>query len=328
MSAVTNPAKTIAVWYESKQGSISKSGLDLHFNLWKLPNGSGYQRFLDIGIKVHKPAEVRQLCLYFPFDVAPECFEDIVGKFIADSSLVSAIFNENYTVSSEAGSKSHLVTGANEPFDIYETSVENRKRDIKFNGTVFRLNFEERGRPVYLRFRVSCAYVNSLSNIQRAPNSIVQSAFSQTEMIDFRVNEARDLNKDLLVEMRKQSSFRLAKVHFFFVCSYGEDIVRAHEQYAKCRNLENYRWASYVGNEKLKNQIYLAYQWTKSDRDDFGVLIRTKFERNNFRILTTYLLVLLLITVLFNVLSSYIYTFLSAFTNPLHSHACFTLHQA
>ncbi|MBX0292596.1 hypothetical protein K3G63_19285 [Hymenobacter sp. HSC-4F20] len=310
--------KTIAIWYESSQGGTGQSSLDLHLNLWKLPIGSGsrYERFLDIGIKLHDPAEVSQLCLYFPFEVPADCFVDIVGKFINDSSLVSAIFNENYTVSSKAGSKSHLVTGTKgEQFDIYETSGKNVQRAREFGGTVFRVSFEHNGLPLYLRFRVSGNYPASLSITQEPTNTILQSGFSQTEMTDFRVNEARDLNRDLLVEMRKQSSFQLAKVHFFFVCSYGEDIVGAHERYNKCRNLENYRWASYVGNEKLKDQIYLAYQWRKFNGEDFGVLLRTKFERNNWRVLGKYLLVLLVITVLFNVISSYIFSFLPSPTS-------------
>jgi len=317
MSATPNPAKTIAVWYESNQRGVQKSNIELHFNLWKLPNGNNYLRFLDIGIMIPDPAEVRQLCLYFPFEVPTDCFEDIVGKFINDSNLVSAIFNEHYTVASEPSSKSRLIKkGGQELFDIYETGPQNVQRQSVFGGTVFKLSFQQRGRPVYLRFRVSGKYPTSLSIIQKATNSIVQSAFSQTEMIDFRVNEARDLNQDLLEEIYRQSSFMLTKVHFFFVCSYGEDIVGAHEPYAKCRNLENYRWKNYVGNDKLNQQIYLAYQWTKEKRDDFGVLIRTKFERNNRRVLATYLGVLLLITVLFSVISSYTFAFIPSALKP------------
>jgi hypothetical protein len=322
MSTTLNPAKTIAVWYESNQGGVQKSTIELHFNLWKLPNGNNYLRFLDIGIMIPHPAEVRQLCIYFPFEVSTDCFEDIVGKFITDSNLVSAIFNENYTVASEPSSKSRLIKkGDQEICDIYETGPQNVQRQSLFGGTVFKLNFQQRGRPVYLRFRVSGGYPASLSITQKAANAFVQSAFSQTEMIDFRVNEARDLNQDLREEMLRQASFTLAKVHFFFVCSYGEDIVGAHEQYAKCRNLENYRWKSYVGNDKLNHHIYLAYQWTKEKRDDFGVLIRTKFERNNRRVLATYLGVLLLITVLFSVISSYAFEFIPSSLKP-HSQPC------
>lgn len=322
MSTTPNPAKTIAVWYESSQEGVQKSNLELHFNLWKLPSGNNYLRFLDIGVMIPDPAEVRQLCIYFPFDVPTACFEDIVGKFITDSNLVSAIFNENYTVALEPSSKSRLIKkGDKEVFDIYETGPQNLQRQSLFGGTVFKLSFQQRGRPVYLRFRVSGGYPTSLSIIQKATNAVVQSAFSQTEMIDFRVNEARDLNQDLREEMLRQSSFTLAKVHFFFVCSYGEDIVGAHEPYAKCRNLENYRWKNYVGNDKLNHQTYLAYQWTKEKRDDFGVLIRTKFERNNRRVLANYFGALLLITVLFSIISSYAFELIPSSLKP-HSQPC------
>jgi hypothetical protein len=322
-------AKTIAIWYESFGANIHDKKLELHLNLWKLPNGNKYERFLDIGLKVEDPADIKQLCLYFPFAVAATDFEDIVSRFIDKPGLVSAIFNENYKVTTNSQTKFSTIenTSGVKQFDIYQTDSSNVSHENKYDGTVFKLHFPKNSSPIYLRFRVKGPYLDSLSTIQKVPNSFVQSAFSQTEMIDFRVNEARDLNKSLLEEIGRQSSFVFEKYHFFFVCSYSEDILGAHKQYNSCRNLENYRWAAYVGNEKLKDQTYLAYHWKEMGKTDTNVLLKTKFERNNWSTILKYLLVLLLVTILFNLASSYLFDFLQQLSAP-HDHASLNFHQA
>lgn len=329
MSAITNKAKTIAIWYEYTVPVSQSKEIDLHLNLWKLPNGRGYERFLDIGLKIENPIDIKELCLYFPFNVAEADFEDIVDKFIGSSSLVSAIFNENYTVTSNAQTKFYSIedTAGTKLFDIYQTDKENVSRENKFEGTVFKLHFPKNGNPIYLRFRVKGPYMDSLSTTQKVPNAFIQSAFSQTEMIDFRVNEARDLNKALLEEMGRQSSFVFQKYHFFFVCSYSEDILGAHKQYNSCRNLENYRWGAYVGNAKLQDQTFLAYHWKEVNKTDTNVLLTTKFERNNWDTILMYLFVLLLLTLTFNIASSYLFDYIKHLSTP-PAHASLTLHQA
>jgi hypothetical protein len=304
--------KSIAIWYKpSEIEDAYLENVELHFNLWKLPNGSSdYLRFLDIGIKLDNTKAISELKLYFPFKLESQDFEDIIHRFITKPDLVSAIFNENYKTTSYATSKTYKITDSNDEFvfNVYQTSKEDISFEDKYSGTIVKIKCPESDKKTYFRFRIKGPYLDSLSTIQKPSNSFIQSAFSKTEMVDFRVNEARDLNQSLLEEINKERKLKIKKAHFFFICSYNEDVLGSHQPYSSCRNLENYRWIDYVGVENLRNQIFLAYQWKQDEnRNDLNILIKTKFEKSSWKTILLYLAVLLVLTVVFNLISNWIF---------------------
>ncbi|WPV00576.1 hypothetical protein SNE26_02200 [Mucilaginibacter sp. cycad4] len=313
--------KSIAVWYEPKNNSIeSLNDVELHFNLWKLPLGSSqYTRFMDIGIKLDNTTNISRLKIYFPFKIQKADFTDIVDKFISKPDLVSAIFNENYKTTSVGISKNHRITDSNNEFvfNIYETSDSDVEITEQFKGTVINISCQESQEQTYFRFRISGNYLLSLSDIQKPSNAVVQSAFSKIELIDFRVNEARDLDLDLLERIDREKALKIKKAHFFFICSSNEDVLGSHKPYVSCRNLENYRWIGYVDDDKLNpNQIFLAYHWTQGGKpgdakQDFSVLIKSKFESNNWRTIAVYILGLAVLAILFNIVSQQIINWIS-----------------
>jgi len=305
--------KSIAIWYKPK-GNLQKSlnEVELHFNLWKLPiSPSKYTRFIDVGIKLENTTNISQLKIYLPFKIAKGDFTDIVDKFITRPDLVSAIFNENYKTTSDGRSKTHKITDSNDNFifNIYQTSDADIAINHQFNGTTIIINCQESDEKTYFRFRINGDYLHSLSDIQKPSNAVVQSAFSKIELIDFRVNETRDLDLDLLECIKNEKALRIKKAHFFFICSSNEDVLGSHKPYVSCRNLENYRWLNYVGQEKLNpKQIFLAYHWTQGgnveeSKPDFGILIKSKFESNNWRTILVYILGLAVLAILFNIVS-------------------------
>ncbi len=308
--------KSIAVWYKPENKSVeSLNDIELHFNLWKLPSRvSNYSRFMDIGVKLENTINVSQLKIYFPFQIKKKDFTDIVDKFITKPDLVSAIFNENYKTTSESTSKTHRITDSNDNFvfNIYQTRDSDIEVNEQFGGTTVSINCQKSTEKTYFRFRITGDYLLTLSDIQKPPNAIIQSAFSKIELIDFRVNEARDLDLDLLEQMGKENTLKINKAHFFFICSSSEDVLGSHKPYISCRNLENYRWLGYVDDDKLNsNQIFLAYHWTqggKTDdaKQDFSVLIKSKFESNNWRTILVYILGLAFFAILFNIASQLI----------------------
>ncbi|MBL7888283.1 MAG: hypothetical protein JNL24_01960, partial [Bacteroidia bacterium] len=103
--------KSIAIWYTPKKDqTASIADVELHFNFWKIPNGAEkHRKFLDIGIKLEDTSKIDSLNIYFPNQITNTDFEDIVSKFIDKADLVSAIFNENYKVTSNATTKSYEI---------------------------------------------------------------------------------------------------------------------------------------------------------------------------------------------------------------------------
>lgn len=305
--------KSIAIWYkpiniDNENGILD---IELHFNLWKIPNGANEQRkFLDIGIKLRDTTNVEILKLYFPSIININEFTDIVDKFIDKPDLVSAIFNENYKVVSDSTSKFYEIKDiSNETvFDIYKTSATDIKSETKFGGTIFTFKVpRQEKKPIYFRFRITGDFITSLSYTSRPTNAILESAFSEIEMIDFRVNEIRDLNQDLLEKIKEEAIFKIKKMHFFFICSNEEEVIGNHQPYLSCRNLENYRWNDYVGLKKFENQIYLAYHWKNAEKDNVSILIKTKYEKNNVKTISKYAFFGLIIAVAIELLSNWLY---------------------
>jgi hypothetical protein len=305
--------KSIAIWCSPTKGQTSSlSDVELHFNFWKIPNGAKkHQKFLDIGIKLDDTSTVDSLNLYFPSQIAITDFEDIVSKFIDRADLVSAIFNENYKVTSDAIKKSYEITNTKNEFvfTVYKTS----ENDIdfqpnKYDGTIIKLRVLKQSKKNYYRFRLKGNFIDSLSTISRPTNSVLESAFSEVEMIDFRVNEIRDLNHDLIEEITKDVFFKIRKQHFFFICSNEEEVIGNHQPFISCRNLENYRWDKYVDlSDKNKANVYLAYHWKEDDKESVSTLIKTKHERNNWRTIGKYFVIAFFVAVLIELFSNWLY---------------------
>ncbi|MBO9154673.1 hypothetical protein ACFOTA_20835 [Chitinophaga sp. GCM10012297] len=302
--------KSIAIWSTPLPNTTkSVENLELHFNLWKIPNGeSGPSKFIDIGIKVESERNIDSLNLYFPKRIEKDDFEDIVSKFIDKPDLVSAIFNEDYDVVSNASTKFYEIRKAKETvFYIYRTSDTDLQFTNCYGGTIVSFKIPPRREKIYFRFRIKGEFVNSLSSVSRPTNAIFQSAFSIIEMIDFRVNEIRDLNLDLLEKIRSDGEVRISKLHFFFICSNKEEVVGNHLPYGNCRNLENYRWDNYVDLRENRGNVYLAYHWKETNKENVAVLIKTRYEKNNWSTIFKYLLIGAAIALLIELVSNYVY---------------------
>lgn len=306
--------KSIAIWYKPIYREIvADEKLDLHFNFWKIPNGTTRSHeFLDIGIKLSNTNNIEFLKIYVPIKIKKSDFEDIVDKFISKPDLLNAIFNENYKVTSDGTSKSSEIRDANNNFvfNIYKTSISDLDFEEKYNGTIISVNIPKELKTNYFRFRIKGVFINSLTTISKPTNSIFQSAFSEIEMIDFRVNEIRDLNHDLLEQIKEERLLKIQKQHFFFICSKDEELIGNHQPFLSCRNLENYKWDDYVGNKKINNQTYLAYHWKEKEVESVSTLIKTKYEKNNWKTIAKYAIFAFLFAVVVNLVSSWLYEIL------------------
>ncbi len=306
--------KSIAIWYTPEdKNSINLKDIELHFNFWKIPNGAkNSYKFLDIGIKLDNTENVKKLNIYFPTEIKSSDFEDIVSKFVFKADLLSAIFNENYQVISDATSKSFKIKDKDDAFvfDIYKTSENDLEFTNSYEGTIISIKILKQSSKSYYRFRIKGDFIESLSTLSKPTNAIFESAFSEIEMIDFRVNEIRDLNLDLLERIRDEVFFKIKKQHFFFICSNEEEVIGNHQPYLSCRNLENYRWGDYVALPNINNKIFLAYHWKENDKDSISTLIKTKYEKNNWLTIVKYLSIGFIIAVLIELFSNWFYDFL------------------
>ncbi len=270
---------TLGIWVENNkqkekwegkkhQEQVRNNNIDLtiHINLWKMQLHrqtkiekitsffkNDFDYFLDIGLKLPSIEKIKKLNVYFPFQITAEECIDLGGTFHEDTNLVNAIFNEDYRVISGSGLKILEVVrhDGSDKFNIYRLDTKN---DIKlyqqYNGTVLEISFNQitqsRNESYYFRFRIKLKKEQNFTRVYKPRNSFFESAFMNTEIIDFRINEIRNLDKSLLEKMGKDGLPHLSKIHFLLLRNAKDDYVFSHKPINSCRELEKEIWKEYL----------------------------------------------------------------------------------
>ena len=311
---------SLAIWYDPRKETAREANLELHLNMWKLPdNSSGqFSRFLDLGLMIDSAIDISKICLFLPSKLTIESIEDLGHLMVENHRLLSAIFNENYRITSEASSNCHPISNSKDLLQFYLYVTERTDYRILpnfFGGSIIEITMPKAKGKTYIRFRITDkSTLEQFSSIEKPPNSIFQSAFSKMETLDIRINEIRDLPTKLVEKIQNEGQFQLKKVHFFLMCSSREDYLFSHKPFIRCRKLENELWNTYTYDKyKGSKEAILAYHWKEKPSDDtghvesFAAMVKTKYEHNNVKTIFLYLLVLAVLSIFFNISSSFLY---------------------
>lgn len=302
-------ARSLAFWMENPQPSDGNdSKVELHFNYWSLFNGT--TNYLDIGVKFSNTKNFDSIKLYLPFEKNQITYKYDLGKKICkNTELVAAIFNAHPAkIVPDQGKEIYDFYFSDEQADeplkfftqISETSGTGNLEGAsltEFNqngedGCV--LTFPKKGlfdnisleAENYFRFRIILTpnAAQTISQIYKAKDSAITSHFEKTEMIDFRLNESRNLPEHIRGLVEKNPY--LYRVHFFLIREANSEYKMSHSQYSRCRILENDLWNNYLEDgdtsEKEPNQM-LIYHW-KSNKEEKGIdhfSAFAKFSRRN-----------------------------------------------
>lgn len=297
----------VAIWCEKATPPPSpgdgETSLEVHFNLWKLKcsDSDAFKHFLDIGIMIGTSVDASHVKVYLPFKLSGDSIEDLGQRFRQHNGLVSAVFNEDCQVTTHPPEKVLTVTPQNlEAFRIYflDKATDLTIRE-EFDGSTFAINLPPayRDRKLYFRLRISLGKADTFAHVYNPANSIVESAFSATELVDFRLSETRNLNQSLLEEMRRHNRTKFSKVHFFLMREAHYDYVFSNVPLAGSRQLETDLWKPYVPSDCQIDKV-IAYHWKQKEVGDFSAFAKYKFETNNWKTIAKFLLVLLLLSIL------------------------------
>lgn len=326
---------TIAIWFEKKdrEDRSQEPEVDLHFNFWKLrlklkkyeeffcapqyDNKYGY--FLDIGLKVRKIDLVSAILINVPFKINPGDIKDLGKRLHSNGLLINAIFNEDFELKIKAQSKILEVTNIEnkESFSIYALDekndleiIENRYKD---DGTIIKINTHDitpsnAKKEVYFRIRLETPLIKNFRYIYQPRNSFFQSAFSNTEVVDFRVNEKRNINPSLLEDIEKEGPFTISKIHFLLLRSARDSYVFSHKPVDSCRGLEKNLWGEYIGNGHKNVDNIIAYHWKEKGKGiiSFNSLVKMRFDKNNIFTIAIYILIIIALNVTANYLTAYL----------------------
>jgi len=267
--------------------------LECHFNLWML-NRSGHRRrrecdcFLDIGIMLSHADDSTHINIFIPGRIDKPNILDLGVLFRDRTELVSAVFNEDYAVLARAGEKTIEVqkTDTTRLFDIYMLDIDSDVSiESQFGGSTARIRIPEhlKDRKHYYRIRLTCAFVDLIGHTYTPPaSSILEGAFFQTELIDFRVNENRNLPVSLRETIRQHGNIHFTKTHLFLMREASDDYVFSHKP-PSGRQLEKDTWKTYVGLDRPFEHI-TAYHWKDTaPHSSFSMFVKFRSFQSNMR---------------------------------------------
>ena len=300
---------SLQIWYEGQE----KAELQLDIKVWRLKSIWQRNIYLDFGIKILNPHKVKRVFVYFPFGVNKANIMDL-GKELENTSLLNGIFNENYTI--QTHTKNIIVKDdmGNAFFSIYELDIE---KDItlerSFSGTVMSFEVKESPNPKYYRFRIKAENYGTLFEKYKPKNSFFDSAFIETEMIDFRINEKRNQHAGLMEMIEENQKFIIKDINFFVMSPIQDEIESDGVNLVYKRQLEmgNF-WRRYLECGYKRMSVYKCKTAIGRARiDDFNCFCKINYRKSNLWTIALYLVVLCFLSVSFNCLSNILWLFLS-----------------
>ena len=306
--------RSFALWYCNKKGSEQPDKeVTVHINLWDKQEDSHKKYCFDFGILVENLKGIESIYLYVPFVVKKENVKDL-GSVISNNQLVNAIFNEDFTTT-EGEPKRLIVNGANqkEKFVIYSLEIEsqvdfnNCKRSVPTPGTILEIkvgSIEPNNIYRYyfrVRIDVDCSQVY-LINDEIKGKSIFSNKFTNTEVIDFRLNDIRSCSEELREQFDKGKKFRIKVIHYLILRNANDEIIHYGKPITS-RMLENDLWKTYIEGKNhniiayhIKSKAEKVYNHeTKSFEidnyiNDFSDLTRFQYQKGNWTVLIKYII--------------------------------------
>lgn len=292
-----------AIWYKHKPSTRrERLKVKLHLNLWKLIVKEGakkgkYRHFLDIGLMIPDPSNIANINIYTPFTVAKEGVEDLGKCFRDNSELVAAIFNKPYSVKLPPINKILPIedSGNRTQFYIYMVDFKNDIKKIRraYGGSIIsiKVRSDEETKPIYYRIRITSDKLERLSAFSKPASQWLESNYTNTEMVDFRVNEKRNLDGSLKEEMHRDGEVDFRDVDLFIMREFACDYIYSHDERIRSRRLEEDLWGSYVGNDCECDNL-IAYHWKWKNEPSFNAFVKYKFTTSDKKTVTRFILFL------------------------------------
>lgn len=264
-----------------------KNITELHINYWSL-EAKQVCNYLDIGLRLELKSResLTSINFYFPFIVERDNYMGNLGNVVCSTNdLIELIFNEKLISSDEGiNYKDISFDGKDDEclrfykdLDIGDEEgnvrliidEENKSSRIKIPKSLINtIDHNPEGLKIfhYFRFRLKLTsqQVKVLSQNYDPQDRLVVSKFEKTEVIDFRLNELRDLPAPISSCLNK--NFVLKRIDFFLIRDIHDELKLSHDKYKRCRLLEKEVWNPYLefkGTSAVLPTQMLIYHFTK-----------------------------------------------------------------
>ncbi|MEO4186509.1 hypothetical protein ABH305_11675 [Acinetobacter pittii] len=248
---------------EKGEIKVPKNCVELHINYWSIESKEKFH-YLDIGVKLTLNNDnLESINFFFPFDLEIKDYMNNLGETICSrDELLELIFNEKLRSTTEGPNYKDVIFEGDQKdsLRIYkELDIVNGEDTVELisnNDGTTRIVFSKKliksfddglsNKHHYFRFRLRLnpENVKKLSQNYDPQDRLVLSRFEKTEIIDFRLNELRDLPGSVCNILN--NDYTLKQIHFFLIRDIHDELKLAHADYKRCRLLEKEVWKEYL----------------------------------------------------------------------------------
>lgn len=315
---------SIQIWYDGKENADVI--LDLDVNIWRIKTPKTCV-FMDFGLKIEKSSDIKRAYIYFPFVFDKDAIFDL-GKTFENAHTLQGIFNENYVTSTNSSNPKNILVKDdvtnNILFSIYKFNVnDDFKVENSYGGTIisFKVKDAKETKTRYYRFRISIKEYSPFIEHHRPKNTFFESAFIETELLDFRINEKRNQDPSLIEKITEKRRFKIDNINLFVMTSIKDDIISDGINLIYKRQLEmDHFWKEYLEIDYDKMSVYKCNNVKKNEQgsiDDFSCFAKINYRKSNVFTIIKYLLMLLLTTVIFSVCANIISDIIWHYIEPI-----------
>ena len=302
--------RSFALWYSlNNKDCAQNKEVKVHINLWGRGRGVNKEYCFDFGLLVEDITDIDNIYLYCPFLLDRNQIQDLGSTISHDNNLLNAIFNENLTTT--VGDPKRLIVNsdlAELNFIIYSLEINKQinldckiTSKIKRPGTILSIKFDDIGckdlKRHYFRIRINVPNKDiHLINNQVKGTSIFSSYFTNTENIDFRLNDFRSCSEELKEQFNKGQKFGITAIHYFIFRN-ANDVIIHHGKEMNSRMLEADLWDTYI--DGLDYYIIAYHLKSKAEVEpngnlryvkDFSALTRFQYQEDTTAIIRKYIL--------------------------------------
>ncbi|MEC5342179.1 hypothetical protein ABRZ24_06105 [Brenneria populi] len=259
---------------------------ELHINFWNINSKKIY--CLDFGLAFTMPnssdiADKGSICVFFPFKKRKEDLNDLSSNLDKNRDLVTSVFNEYLIKSENIASKFLKLELTNKGSIVMNTKLDfingNLDQRVKVenrsDGTlvIFKLKgclSREKDCVHYIRFRIFLNEQETKKIVKTfyPSDSFLKSNLERSDIIDFRVNEQRNLPSEISSTLAC-SSCTPQKYHFFVIRDMNDECSLSGNNYQGCRILESETWGKYFTNKiSFGKNDPMIYHWKITHNDD------------------------------------------------------------
>lgn len=314
--------KSFGLWYKRSDDNEEKNievkpKASLHVNFWSCEDLLGTKNainpYLDIGIKIENYKLIEELCFHCPFPLSKDDnIKDLTGK-LEKKSNACLIFNEDCEVETRDSYTIIKIENEKENEELLLFSLDQVVKDVcevqkseaeeetnilfKFKDFIEYIDHINRLKEldkIYIRFRIKDVSLNDYLFFDSEPlNKSFESAFSGTRIIDFKINEKRNINEmeKAAIVVGKREWLNIKKVHFLVMIPSSYDLESLSSYDLNCRELEEHVWDDYLGDEIDTNKGHvLAYHWkTVEESQVFSCLVKIKYYKARISTILSYI---------------------------------------